>query len=154
MKRKVMVKLLEWRKSGSHRMPMLVYGARQVGKTYVMKELGAETFKNAVYINFEEDRKIGDYFQEDISAQQLIQILENYYNTAIVPDKTLIIFDEIQSCERALTSLKYFAEEAPEYHIIGAGSLLGVALKRKNYSFPVGKVQMLNMYCTFPTGKE
>ena len=78
MKRKVMVKLLEWRKSGSHRMPLLVYGARQVGKTYVMKELGAETFKNTVYINFEEDRKIGDYFQEDISAQQLIQILENY----------------------------------------------------------------------------
>ena len=146
MKRKVMVKLLEWRKSGSHRMPLLVYGARQVGKTYVMKELGAETFKNTVYVNFEEDQKIGDYFQADISAQQLIQVLENYYNTTIVPDQTLIIFDEIQSCERALTSLNYFAEEAPEYHILGAGSLLGVALKRKKYSFPVGKVQILNMY--------
>lgn len=146
MKRKIMEKLYQWRNQQAQRMPMLLYGARQVGKTFAMRELGAEGFQNAVYVNFEEDRRIGEYFQTDIRANTILSVLERYYHTRIIPDQTLIIFDEIQMCERALTSLKYFAEEAPEYHVIAGGSLLGAALKRDQFSFPVGKVQMLTMH--------
>lgn len=146
MKRKIMDTLVKWRKKENSRLPLLLSGARQVGKTYVMRELGAECFKNTVYVNFEADRKIGSYFETDIHAETIIGILEKYYQTKIIPDETLIIFDEIQMCERALTSLKYFAEEAPEYPVIAAGSLLGVALKREQFSFPVGKIQMESMY--------
>lgn len=146
MKRKIKEKLIQWKKMHRGRMPMLIYGARQVGKTYVMQELGAEEFKNTVYVNFESDRRIGAYFQVDIQADTIIQMLEKYYHTRIIPGQTLIIFDEIQLCERALTCLKYFSEDAPEYHVIAAGSLLGVALKREQFSFPVGKVQIVTMY--------
>ena len=146
MKRKIMGKLYLWKEKTASRLPLLLYGARQVGKTYAMQQLGTEKFKNTVYVNFEADRNIGDFFQTDIHADAVIKILEQYYHTAIVPEETLIIFDEIQMCERALTSLKYFAEEAPEYHVAAAGSLLGVALKREQFSFPVGKVQMETMY--------
>ena len=146
MKRKIMKVLHEWRNQSVNRMPMLIYGARQVGKTYVMQDLGKEYYKNVVYVNFETDERIGNYFQTDIHPNHLVQLLEKYYQTIIVPGDTLIIFDEIQMCERALTSLKYFEEEAPEYHVIAAGSLLGVALNREKYSFPVGKVQMVTMY--------
>ncbi len=146
MERKMKDILVKWRRKNNSRLPLLLSGARQVGKTYVMRDLGAEYFKNTVYINFEADRKIGSYFETDIHAETVIRILETYYQTKIVPDETLIIFDEIQMCERALTSLKYFAEESPEYHVIAAGSLLGVALKREQFSFPVGKIQMESMY--------
>lgn len=146
MKRKIMDTLVKWRKKENSRLPLILSGARQVGKTYVMRELGAECFKNTVYVNFEADRKIGSYFETDIHAETIIGILEKYYQTKIIPDETLIIFDEIQMCERALTSLKYFAEEAPEYPVIAAGSLLGVASKREQFSFPVGKIQMESMY--------
>ena len=125
---------------------MLVYGARQVGKTWSMRDFGRQYFVNQVYVNFEADRQIGAYFTADIRPDSLIPILEGYYHVKIIPDQTLIIFDEVQMCERALTSLKYFCEEAPEYAIIAAGSLLGVALKREHYSFPVGKVEMVTMY--------
>lgn len=138
--------LVKWREKENSRLPLLLSGARQVGKTYVMRKLGAECFKNTVYVNFEADRKIGSYFETDIHAETIIGILEKYYQTKIIPDETLIIFDEIQMCERALTSLKYFAEEAPEYPVIAAGSLLGVALKREQFSFPVGKIQLESMY--------
>lgn len=146
MRRKILSELVKWRKMTVGRMPLLVYGARQVGKTYMMKMLGTEYFKNTVYVNFGADEKIIDFFQTDIHADAVIKILEKYYHLSVVPDETLIIFDEIQMCERALASLKYFAEEAPEYHVISAGSLLGVAVNREGYSFPVGKVQMLTMY--------
>lgn len=146
MKRKIMDTLVKWREKENSRLPLLLSGARQVGKTYVMRELGAECFKSTVYVNFEADRKIGSYFETDIHAETIIGILEKYYQTKIIPDETLIIFDEIQMCERALTSLKYFAEEAPEYPVIAAGSLLGVASKREQFSFPVGKIQMESMY--------
>ncbi len=146
MKRKITDRLVKWRNTAASRLPLLLYGARQVGKTYVMQELGADYFKNTVYVNFEADRKIGDFFENEIHAEAVLGILERYYHTRIIPDETLIIFDEIQMCERALASLKYFAEEAPEYHVIAAGSLLGVALKREQFSFPVGKIQMENMY--------
>lgn len=146
MKRKIMDRLIKWKEETKDRLPLLLYGARQVGKTYAMQELGANMFKNTIYVNFEEDRSIGSFFQTDIHADNVVSILERYYHEVIVPEETLIIFDEIQMCERALTSLKYFAEEAPEYHVIAAGSLLGVALNRDKYSFPVGKVRMLTMY--------
>lgn len=146
MKRKIMEQLVSWRKKTTSRLPLLLYGARQVGKTYAMRQLGTEHFKNTVYVNFETDRNIGEFFQTDIHPDTIISILEKYYHLDIIPDETLIIFDEIQMCERALTSLKYFAEQAPEYHVIAAGSLLGVALKREQFSFPVGKVQMETMY--------
>lgn len=146
MKRKITEKLFEWKNAQSGRMPLLIYGARQVGKTYEMQEFGAFYYKNSVYVNFETDEKIGGYFEADIHADYIISVLEKYYQIKIIPESTLIIFDEIQMCERALTSLKYFAEEAPEYHIMAAGSLLGVALRHEKYSFPVGKVQMLTMY--------
>ncbi len=144
--RKIMQHLLNWKEMTRDRLPLLIYGARQVGKTYAMRELGARYFQNTVYVNFEADEKIGDFFLADIHPEHIIRILEQYYGVKIVPEQTLIIFDEIQSCERALTSLKYFAEEAPEYHVIGAGSLLGVAINREKFSFPVGKVQMMTMY--------
>ena len=146
MKRKITEKLFEWKNAQSGRMPLLIYGARQVGKTYEMQEFGAFYYKNSVYVNFETDEKVGGYFEADIHADYIISVLEKYYQIKIIPESTLIIFDEIQMCERALTSLKYFAEEAPEYHIMAAGSLLGVALRHEKYSFPVGKVQMLTMY--------
>ena len=146
MKRKITAKLQEWKEQMNGRMPLLIYGARQVGKTYAMQEFGAACYKNVVYVNFETDERIGSYFETAVHADYLVSVLEKYYQTKVVPGDTLIIFDEIQMCERALTSLKYFAEEAPEYHVMAAGSLLGVALKHEKYSFPVGKVKILTMY--------
>ena len=146
MKRKITAKLIEWKNNGNGRMPLLIYGARQVGKTFEMREFGDVYYKNTIYVNFETDERIGKYFDTDIHAKHIISVLEKYYQVKIMPESTLIIFDEIQMCERALTSLKYFSEETPEYHVIAAGSLLGVAIKREKYSFPVGKVQMLTMY--------
>ena len=146
MKRKITAKLQEWKEQINGRMPLLIYGARQVGKTYAMQEFGAACYKNVVYVNFETDERIGSYFETAVHADYLVSVLEKYYQTKVIPGDTLIIFDEIQMCERALTSLKYFAEEAPEYHVMAAGSLLGVALKHEKYSFPVGKVKILTMY--------
>ena len=146
MRRKIMENLKKWRFEIKSRMPLLLYGARQVGKTYAMQELGANEFKNTIYVNFEADRTIGSFFESNIHPDAVIKVLEKYFHTTVIPDETLIIFDEIQMCERALISLKYFAEEAPEYHVIAAGSLLGVAVNRSRQSFPVGKVRMLTMY--------
>lgn len=146
MRRKILSELLKWKNMTAGRLPLIIYGARQVGKTYMMKTLGTEYFKNMIYVNFEADEKISDFFQTDIHADVIVAMLEKYYHLSVIPDETLIIFDEIQMCERALASLKYFAEEAPEYHVVAAGSLLGVAVNREAYSFPVGKVRMLTMY--------
>lgn len=146
MRRKLTEKLYRWRCQTQDRKPLLIYGARQVGKTYLMQDFGSDYYKNTVYVNFEIDDKISSYFDTDIHPNSIISMLEKYYHVHIVPGQTLIIFDEIQMCERALTSLKYFEEEAPEYHVMAAGSLLGVAINRERYSFPVGKVQMITMY--------
>ena len=146
LKRKITTKLCEWRNLKAGRMPLLIYGARQVGKTFEMREFGSLYYKDTVYVNFETDERIGKYFETNIHANHIISVLEKYYQVRIAPESTLIIFDEIQMCERALTSLKYFSEEAPEYHVMAAGSLLGVAVNREKYSFPVGKVQMIAMY--------
>lgn len=145
MKRKITAKLFEW-KSSSRRQPLIVYGARQVGKTYVINEFGRNNYENVIYVNFETSLIVAADFNNDISPEHIINCLEIFYKQKIVPGKTLIFFDEVQSCERALTSLKYFCENAPEYHIIAAGSLLGVAFNRGKSSFPVGKVDMLHLY--------
>ncbi|MDR3335239.1 MAG: ATP-binding protein [Treponema sp.] len=142
MRRKVEVKLLEWKNRG--RMPLLLYGARQVGKTFILNEFGNTYFKNTLYVNLETNLQAADYFSGSIEPKRLICFLETLGASAIIPGETLIILDEIQSCERALTSLKYFCESAPEYHIAAAGSLLGVAINR--HSFPVGKVESLTLY--------
>ena len=137
--------LEEWKKS-PHRKPLILQGARQVGKTYSVLEFGRNHYENVAYFNFESNPKLADTFAESISPDYLIPILSHIAGQTIIKEKTLIIFDEVQMCERALTSLKYFCEEAPEYHIIVAGSLLGVAVNREKFSFPVGKVDMKTLY--------
>jgi predicted AAA+ superfamily ATPase len=135
----------EW-KNNPHRKPLIVQGARQVGKTYSILEFGRNHYENVAYFNFERNKKLKETFNEDISPAYLIPLLSHISGQTIIKEKTLIVFDEVQVCENALTSLKYFCEEAPEYHIIVAGSLLGVAVNRKEFSFPVGKVDMKTMY--------
>lgn len=146
MKRKIYNELLKWKKMKKNKMPLVLYGARQVGKTYIVTEFGRENYNNMVYVNFEQDEKIIPYFEDSVSPEEIIKVLESFYNEKIVPGQTLIFFDEVQNCNRALTSLKYFTENAPEYDIIAAGSLLGVAINRKKYSFPVGKVILKTVY--------
>ena len=140
-----MMKLLEW-KARPSRMPLLLNGARQVGKTYLLQEFGRTCFQDTIYINFETDSRLASEFSGDIDPHRLIGVLELYFNRKINPDSTLIILDEIQACERALTSLKYFCERAPQYPIVAAGSVLGVTVHRNQHSFPVGKVEMLTLY--------
>ena len=145
MYRKIMQFLEEWRQS-PHRKPLILQGARQVGKTYSLLAFGRAHYENVVYFNFETNPKLNATFDEDISPAYLIPILSHIAGQTIVREKTLIIFDEVQLCERALTSLKYFCEDAPDYHIVVAGSLLGVAVNRTQFSFPVGKVDIKTMY--------
>lgn len=145
MKRNIEQQLIYW-KNKKRRKPLIIHGARQVGKTYIIKAFGEKYFDNILYLNFEIDRKVVKDFEENISPSFLLHRLEIYFKQKIDPERTLIFFDEIQACERALTSLKYFLEDVPQYHVIAAGSLLGVALNREKYSFPVGKVEQLNMY--------
>lgn len=145
MERKVLKRLIEW-KNESNRMPLILNGARQVGKTYTALSFGREYYKNTVYFNFEDSIELCGIFERDLDPARIIKELSVKSGQTILSKDTLIIFDEIQACERALTSLKYFYENAPEYHIIAAGSLLGVALNRENFSFPVGKVAMITLY--------
>ena len=146
MKRKIEDRLLTWKDKTSNRLPLIVNGARQVGKTYILRKFGAEQFKNVVYINLETNLTVASYFSDNITPERLLRYLEASTGERIIPGETLVILDEIQSCERALTSLKYFCEETPEYHIVAAGSLLGVAINRQRYSFPVGKVETITLY--------
>ncbi len=145
MDRKIMKFFADW-KTSKHRKPLIVQGARQVGKTYSILEFGRTHYENVAYFNFETNPKLSETFAEDISPSYLIPILSHIARETIVREKTLIVFDEVQLCERALTSLKYFCEDAPDYHIIVAGSLLGVAVNRAKFSFPVGKVDMKTLY--------
>lgn len=145
MDRKVTGYLKSW-KENPHRKPLILQGARQVGKTWSILEFGRTHYENVAYFNFETNPKLNETFDENISPDYLIPILSHIAGQTIVKGKTLIVFDEVQLCERALTSLKYFCEDAPEYHIIVAGSLLGVAVNRAKFSFPVGKVDMKTMY--------
>mgnify|MGYP000263735337 CR=1 FL=1 len=145
MYRKIMGFLEAWKES-EHRKPLILQGARQVGKTYSILEFGRTHYENVAYFNFETNPKLNETFEENISPDYLIPILSHIAGQTIVKEKTLIVFDEVQLCERALTSLKYFCENAPDYHIIVAGSLLGVAVNRAKFSFPVGKVDMKTLY--------
>ncbi len=145
MYRKIMVFLEAWKES-EHRKPLILQGARQVGKTYSILEFGRTHYENVAYFNFETNPRLNETFEENISPDYLIPILSHIAGQTIVREKTLIVFDEVQLCERALTSLKYFCEDAPDHHIIVAGSLLGVAVNRAKFSFPVGKVDMKTLY--------
>ncbi|MFH0994169.1 MAG: ATP-binding protein [Pseudomonadota bacterium] len=145
MQRKLMEKLVAWKGRPGH-MPLVVYGARQVGKTYLLDRFGKERFEDVVYVNFETDESLASTFSENIDPARLLNMLDVYFRTRIIPGKTLIVLDEIQACERALTSLKYFCEKAPEYDVVAAGSLLGVSVNRERHSFPVGKVELLTLH--------
>ncbi len=146
MKRKITDKLINWKNQKKNRMPLLVYGSRQVGKTHILREFGEKYYKNVAYVNLETNQMVSSYFSENIEPEHIVRFLETEVNEHIVPGDTLIIFDEIQTCERALTSLKYFNEKTPEYHIICAGSLLGVVINREQYSFPVGNVDSMTLF--------
>lgn len=145
MYRKIISFLEIWKES-KFRKPLILQGARQVGKTYSILEFGRLHYENVAYFNFETDPKLIETFAENISPDYLIPILSHIAGQTIVREKTLIVLDEIQLCERALTSLKYFCENTPEYHVIVAGSLLGVAVNRARFSFPVGKVEIKTLY--------
>lgn len=144
MERLLISQLLKWKESHS-RKPLVLEGARQVGKTWLLKEFGRKYFKDVCYINFEQNDVLGEVFAGDLSPQRIIEQLSIYNGKLIEPEQTLIIFDEVQEMPRALTSLKYFCEEAPEYVICCAGSLLGIAL-HEGTSFPVGKTDFLHLY--------
>lgn len=141
MKRNIYVSLLEWKKS-PYRKPLIVSGARQVGKTYVLKEFAAGEYRHSVYLNFEMDPRLRDFFQGRLDPRQIIDKLSIYTESRIGAEDSLIIFDEIQECPEALNSLKYFQELTPEYHVVAAGSLLGTMLGKATH-FPVGKVSFL-----------
>lgn len=145
MFRKITQYLLDWKQS-PYRKPLILQGARQVGKTYALLAFGREHYENVAYFNFETTPSLAKTFEESLEPSYLIPILSRIANQTIVREKTLVIFDEVQLCERALTSLKYFCEQAPEYHVIAAGSLLGVAVNRGKFSFPVGKVDIKTLY--------
>ena len=137
-------KLYKW-KNSKRRKPLIIEGARQVGKTWLMKEFGKQAYADTVYINFDSNSRMADLFSADLDTDRLIMGLELYAGRKINPENTLLIFDEVQEVPRALASLKYFYENAPQYHIVCAGSLLGIAL-HQGTSFPVGKVDFLKLY--------
>lgn len=144
MKRKLLENLVEWKNRKAHK-PLILEGARQVGKTWLMQEFGNTQYKKVAYINFDRNLKMRETFETDLDTKRLITAIGLDAEFKITPEDTLIIFDEIQECPRAITSLKYFNEDAPEYDIIAAGSLLGVA-HHTGTGFPVGKIEFLRLY--------
>jgi predicted AAA+ superfamily ATPase len=144
MKRDVYHLLEDWKKS-ARRKPLVLNGARQVGKTHAIKHFGATSFKDMVYLNFEKDPTLGEYFKGNLDPKQIIKILRIHTGMPIEAKDTLLVFDEIQQCPSALNSLKYFYEEAQEYYLIAAGSLLGIKTSQEQ-GFPVGKVNFLDLY--------
>lgn len=144
MKREKLSELISW-KNKSSRKPLIIRGARQVGKTWLMKEFGSTQYTQTIYINFEKTKQLKSLFEEDFDIRRIILALQIESGKTIHADNTLLIFDEIQSVPEAITALKYFCEDAPQYHIIAAGSLLGVSL-HSGFSFPVGKVEFLDLH--------
>lgn len=144
MQRDALQKLIQWKNSRG-RKPLILKGARQTGKTWLMKEFGRLYYKDTIYINFENEQRFRSLFQNDFNVSRIISTLQLYYGRLIVPEDTLIIFDEIQAVEGGVTSLKYFYEDAPQYSVIAAGSLLGISL-HENKSFPVGKVSFIDLH--------
>lgn len=146
MKRNSFDKLLKW-KEKKNRKPLLVTGVRQCGKTYLIKEFGRTEFEEMAYFNFDGNTGLKSIFDYDFNVERIMDELGNViYGKKIIPGKTLVVFDEIQDCPRAIQSLKYFCENMPELHVIAAGSLLGVALRKEGISFPVGKVDRMEMH--------
>ena len=143
MKRFILENLIKWKES-KYRKPLILKGARQIGKTYILQQFGSENYDGVAYFNFDHDEDLYNLFNNTKDPKRILEQLSFIYGKALIPGKTLIIFDEIQECPNALNSLKYFQEEANEYHIACAGSLLGIRLSHT--SFPVGKVDFLNMY--------
>lgn len=136
-------KLIEW-KNSTTRKPLVLKGARQVGKTWLMKEFGSKYYKNFIYCNFDEEKELKSIFENNKNPNRIIELLSMLFNSKIEPQNSLIIFDEIQECPEALNSLKYFNENANDYHLIAAGSLLGTLLSNPK-SYPVGKINLLNI---------
>lgn len=145
MRRTVFNQLVKWKNKPSHK-PLILQGARQVGKTWLMKEFGKQEYVKTAYINFDKNENMQNLFSKDMDVKRLLMGLSLEAGTQITPNDTLIIFDEIQENPNALNSLKYFYEQVSEYHIIAAGSLLGVALTHHGQSFPVGKVEFMTIY--------
>ena len=145
IQRDIIEQLKLWKKS-EERKPILLKGARQTGKTWVMEEFGKEYFHYVATFNFDKTEELSSIFEKTKDVQRILKELTLFTDVPIEPGKTLLVFDEIQACEGALNSLKYFCEDAPQYHIIAAGSLLGVAIHKKKMSVPVGKVQIIRMY--------
>lgn len=145
MERKIESRLILWKKR-RNRKPLIVQGARQVGKTYSIAEFGRKHFANMLYLNFESNGELARIFDRDLNPGRIIRELSVLTGEPVTEEKTLIFFDEVQTCSRALTSLKYFCEDAPGYYVIAAGSLLGVSINRDNSSYPVGKIDTLNLY--------
>lgn len=145
MKRDIIDKLIRW-KDSKRRKPLILTGVRQCGKTYSLKEFGKHYFEDVCYINFEESSQLASIFEYDFDVNRIIKEIEFHSGQKILAGRTLLIFDEIQECPKAITSLKYFCENLKELHLVCAGSLLGVALKQENISFPVGKVNRMQMY--------
>lgn len=143
MKRNAIKELYEW-KENNDRKPLVILGARQVGKTWLMKEFGKEAYKKCAYVNFEDNDDLRGMFEHDFDIQRIIANLQ-WATDVTIDEDTLIILDEIQEAPRGITALKYFQEKAPQYHVVAAGSLLGIAM-HKNDSFPVGKVDFMNLY--------
>lgn len=144
MKRSILKQLSDWKDSHT-RKPLILNGARQVGKTYILNVFGHTYYKSVAYVNLDKDKQAAAIWNQDFDVKRIILSLSALLNIQILPQKTLIILDEIQDCPRALSSLKYFCEDAPEYHVVVAGSLLGLSL-HSGTSFPVGKVNMLRMF--------
>ena len=146
VKRKISDMLLAWKNQPKNRMPLLLYGARQVGKTHILREFGQQHYRNTVYVNLEINKAVSSYFDDNIEPERIIRFLETESRERIIPGETMIFLDEVQSCPRALTALKYFNEQKPEYHIVCAGSLLGIAVNREEFSFPVGNVDSMTLF--------
>jgi len=144
MKRDIYKNLIEW-KNNPARKPLILKGARQVGKTYILKEFGKKEFKNTAYFNFEENPDLRKFFEGSLTSKKILEKLSIYQEKKIHPENTLIFFDEIQESPRTLTSLKYFSEAEEQYNIVSAGSLLGIKLGQSS-AFPVGKITCLNLY--------
>ena len=144
MQRILMKKLIEW-KENQKKKPLILQGVRQCGKTYLVKEFGSRFYDDVFYCKFDEDNRLADFFKPNLDPRRIVKDMSVFRGKDIKPKTTLMVFDEVQSCGKALASLKYFCEDAPEYHIIAAGSLLGVAMP-KGTSFPVGKVEFLTLH--------
>ena len=158
MKRKITQKLIDWKNTPGHK-PLVLQGARQVGKTYILEEFGRQQYKNYIKVSLDLVPEVRNFLKDNINPLEIVAYLETLYNTRIVPHETLVILDEIQDCKRALLSLKYFQEDYPQYDVVAAGSLLGVAVNSGNipeegeennleeeFSYPVGKVDELRLY--------